>query len=50
MKIAIAGGTGVVGTPTAEAVSRAGHEAVFLTRSRGVDLVTGAGLDATSHA
>lgn len=46
MKIAIAGGTGVVGTPTAEAVRRVGHEAVILTRSRGVDLITGAGLDA----
>ncbi len=46
MKIAIAGGTGVVGRPTVQAVRDAGHEAVILTRSQGVDLVTGQGLDA----
>ncbi|WP_194420494.1 SDR family oxidoreductase [Microbacterium abyssi] len=46
MKIAIAGGTGIVGAPTVEAVRAAGHEAVILTRSLGVDLVTGQGLDA----
>ncbi len=46
MKIAIAGGTGVVGTPTVDAVRNAGHEAVVLSRSLGVDLVTGAGLNA----
>lgn len=46
MKIAIAGGTGIVGAPTVTAVRNAGHEAVVLARSRGVDLVTGKGLDA----
>jgi len=46
MRIAVAGGTGVVGTSTVEAVRGAGHEAVILSRSTGVDLVTGAGLDA----
>lgn len=46
MKIAIAGGTGVVGTPTVQSVRNAGHEAVVLSRSLGVDLVTGKGLDA----
>lgn len=46
MKIAIAGGTGVVGRPTVEAVRNAGHEAVVLSRSLGVDLVAGKGLDA----
>jgi uncharacterized protein YbjT (DUF2867 family) len=46
MRIAVAGGTGVVGTHTVEAVRAAGHEAVVLSRSRGVDLVTGHGLDA----
>lgn len=46
MKIAIAGGTGVVGAPTAAAVRDAGHRAVILARSQGVDLVTGRGLDA----
>lgn len=46
MKIAIAGGTGVVGAPTVAAVRTAGHEAVVLARSEGVDLLTGTGLDA----
>lgn len=45
MKIAIAGGTGVVGRPTVDAVRNAGHEAVVLSRSQGVDLVTRKGLD-----
>ena len=45
MKIAVAGGTGVVGRHTVEAVRTAGHDAVVLTRSHGVDLVTGQGLD-----
>ncbi|MGP6170673.1 SDR family oxidoreductase [Microbacterium sp. A196] len=46
MRIAIAGGTGVVGTPTVEAVQSAGHETIVLARSRGIDLLTGAGVDA----
>ena len=46
MRIAVAGGTGVVGRPTVEAVRAAGHEAVVLSRSTGADLVTGRGLDA----
>ena len=46
MKIAIAGGTGVVGHATVDAVHGAGHDAVVLSRSHGVDLVTGRGLDA----
>lgn len=46
MKIAVAGGTGAVGRHTVEAVRAAGHDAVVLSRSHGVDLVTGAGLDA----
>lgn len=44
MKLAIAGGTGLVGGPAAAAARRAGHEAVVLARSTGVDLTTGAGL------
>ncbi|MGW8481985.1 SDR family oxidoreductase [Microbacterium sp. NPDC055903] len=44
MRIAVAGGTGVVGSRTVEAVRAAGHEAVTLSRASGVDLVTGAGL------
>ncbi|KRB36498.1 SDR family oxidoreductase [Microbacterium sp. Root180] len=46
MKIAIAGGTGTVGRPTVDAVRAAGHEPVVLSRSGGVDLVAGDGLDA----
>ncbi|GAA1312856.1 SDR family oxidoreductase [Saccharothrix xinjiangensis] len=44
MKIAVAGGTGVVGRKVVEEVARAGHEAVVLSRSN-VDLTTGEGLD-----
>jgi uncharacterized protein YbjT (DUF2867 family) len=46
MRIAIAGGTGTVGRPTVDAVRAAGHEPVVLARSTGVDVVSGAGLDA----
>lgn len=46
MKIAVAGGTGVVGSRTVEALRSAGHDPVVLSRSLGVDLLTGAGLDA----
>ncbi|GGD87834.1 SDR family oxidoreductase [Microbacterium murale] len=46
MKIAIAGGTGVVGRHTVEAVRNGGHEAVVLSRSQGVDLISGKGLAA----
>ncbi|ATE58273.1 SDR family oxidoreductase [Actinosynnema pretiosum] len=46
MKIAVAGGTGTVGRKVVAAVESAGHEAVVLSPSRGVDLVTGEGLDA----
>lgn len=46
MKIAVAGGTGVVGQHVVTALERSGHEAVVLSRSRGVDVATGSGLDA----
>ena len=46
MKIAVAGGTGLTGRHVIELLSAAGHEPVSLARSTGVDLVTGAGLDA----
>lgn len=46
MKIAVAGGTGVVGRHAVGRVRAAGHEAVVLSRSQGVDLVTGKGLEA----
>lgn len=44
MKIAIAGGTGTIGTRVVEAVIDRGHEPVVLARSVGVDVVTGTGL------
>jgi uncharacterized protein YbjT (DUF2867 family) len=46
MRIAVAGGTGVVGRHTVDAVRATGHEPVVLARSVGVDLVTGKGLAA----
>ncbi len=46
MRIAVAGGTGVVGRHVVEAARGAGHDAVVLSRSAGADVITGAGLDA----
>jgi uncharacterized protein YbjT (DUF2867 family) len=46
MRIAVAGGTGVVGRRVVEAVRAQGHDAIVLSRSTGVDLITGTGLDA----
>lgn len=46
MRIAIVGGTGTAGRYTVEALERAGHDAVVIARSRGIDVATGAGLDA----
>jgi uncharacterized protein YbjT (DUF2867 family) len=46
MRIAVIGGTGTAGRFTIERVRRAGHEATVIARARGVDVVTGAGLDA----
>ncbi|WP_033438915.1 SDR family oxidoreductase [Saccharothrix sp. NRRL B-16314] len=46
MKVAVAGGTGVVGRRVVEELTRTGHDPVVLSRSSGVDLTTGAGLDA----
>lgn len=45
MRIAVAGATGNIGTLTAAALERAGHDVVRISRSLGVDLTTGAGLD-----
>lgn len=44
-KVAVAGGTGVVGRYVVAAVAAQGHTPVVLSRSAGVDLVTGRGLD-----
>ena len=45
MRIAVAGATGNIGTLTAAALQRDGHEVVGISRSLGVDLTTGEGLD-----
>ena len=44
MRIAVAGGTGLVGRHVVHAVADAGHEPVVLSRARGVDITTGKGL------
>lgn len=46
MRVAVAGGTGLVGRFVVSALEATGHETVVLARSVGVDLTTGAGLDA----
>jgi uncharacterized protein YbjT (DUF2867 family) len=45
MRVAVAGATGNIGTHTVAALERDGHEAVRISRSLGVDLLTGDGLD-----
>ncbi|MFE7159011.1 SDR family oxidoreductase [Streptomyces sp. NPDC057636] len=45
MRIAVAGATGNVGARTAAALEQAGHEVVPISRSLGVDLITGDNLD-----
>ena len=45
MRITVLGGTGVVGRHVVAALRAAGHEPVVASRSTGVDLATGAGLD-----
>ena len=46
MRVAVVGGSGTVGSHAVEALGRAGHDPVVLSRARGVDVVTGQGLDA----
>jgi uncharacterized protein YbjT (DUF2867 family) len=46
MRIAVPGGTGLIGRQVVSLLEQAGHEPVVLARSRGVDITTGAGLDA----
>jgi uncharacterized protein YbjT (DUF2867 family) len=43
-KIAVAGATGRAGSHAVEALEAAGHEAVRISRSNGVDIITGKGL------
>ncbi|MFK3678539.1 SDR family oxidoreductase [Microbacterium sp. NPDC090218] len=44
MRIAVAGGTGRIGSLVVAELERGGHEAVSLSRREGVDLLTGVGL------
>ena len=46
MRIAVAGGTGTVGHHVTRTAREAGHEVVVLSRRHGVDVSTGAGVDA----
>jgi uncharacterized protein YbjT (DUF2867 family) len=46
LTIAVAGGTGTVGRHVVEVARRRGHDIRLLTRAAGIDLMTGAGLDA----
>lgn len=46
MRVAVVGGTGLVGRHAAEALRHTGHDAVVIARSAGIDVITGAGLDA----
>jgi len=46
MKIAVAGGTGRLGRHVSEVLAERGHEVVAMSRATGVDVITGAGLDA----
>jgi uncharacterized protein YbjT (DUF2867 family) len=45
MRIAVAGATGNIGARTVSALERDGHEAIRMSRSLGVDLITGEGLE-----
>jgi uncharacterized protein YbjT (DUF2867 family) len=46
MRIAVAGATGNIGARTVAALERDGHDVVRISRSLGVDLLTGDGVDA----
>jgi uncharacterized protein YbjT (DUF2867 family) len=45
MRVAVVGATGRIGRPTVAALDRTGHEPVEISRSRGVDVLAGDGLD-----
>ncbi|MEV4808787.1 SDR family oxidoreductase [Micromonospora avicenniae] len=45
MRISVAGGTGSVGKLVVERARAAGHDVVVISRSHGIDLTTGVGLD-----
>jgi uncharacterized protein YbjT (DUF2867 family) len=46
MKIAVAGATGRLGRHVVDVLAERGHEVVPMSRATGVDVITGAGLDA----
>jgi uncharacterized protein YbjT (DUF2867 family) len=46
LRVAVAGATGNIGSLTVAALERDGHDVVRISRSLGVDLATGGGLDA----
>ena len=50
MRIAVAGATGHIGALTVAALEQAGHDVIRISRSLGVDLRTGDGLDAALEA
>jgi uncharacterized protein YbjT (DUF2867 family) len=45
VKVAVAGGTGVVGRHVVEGLRASGHEPVVLSRATGVDVTSGSGLE-----
>ncbi|WP_405475456.1 SDR family oxidoreductase [Streptomyces sp. NBC_00009] len=45
MKIAVIGGTGLIGSQVVKNLTAAGHEAVPHSKSTGIDVITGQGLD-----
>ncbi|MFD4415737.1 SDR family oxidoreductase, partial [Streptomyces sp. NPDC058476] len=45
MKIAVIGGTGLIGSQVVKNLTAAGHEAVPHSKSTGVDIISGQGLD-----
>ena len=45
MRVAVVGGTGLVGRHVVEILERKGHQPVSVSRSTGVDVTTGVGLD-----
>lgn len=45
MRVAVAGGTGVVGAKVVDRLSELGHDPVVLARSRGTDLTSGDGVE-----
>jgi uncharacterized protein YbjT (DUF2867 family) len=44
MRVAVVGGTGLVGTHVVRALRQSGHEAVVISRAAGIDVLTGEGL------